>query len=224
MYIKVENIKKSFGKKKVLENISFTAHKGQSVAILGENGSGKSTLFGILTGLLKGEGSFICNERDLFREPMLRSRLVGFVPQVPPLMAELTAKDNLKLWYDSKKLEKALDEGVLKMLGIPAFYKTPVKKMSGGMKKRLSIGCAVAHDPKILFLDEPSAALDLPCKEKIMEYLTDFKSKDGIVVIATHDTFELEFCDELYVLKKGILSPYTESRNLHDLVGCLKDE
>ncbi|MBE6574470.1 MAG: ABC transporter ATP-binding protein [Ruminococcaceae bacterium] len=224
MYIKVENIRKSFGKKKVLENVSFEAKMGESVAILGENGSGKSTLFGVLTGLQKGEGRFICNDRDLIKETELRSRVVGFVPQTPPLIAELTAKDNLKLWYDSEKLEKELDCGVLKLLGIPDFYKTPVRKMSGGMKKRLSIGCAVAHDPQILFLDEPSAALDIICKEKITEYLTGFKARGGIAIIATHDAYQLELCDKLYILKNGILNPYNESRNIHDLVGCLKNE
>ena len=224
MYIRVENVKKSFGKKKVLENVSFSAESGQCVAVLGENGSGKSTLFSILTGLQKGEGSFICNERDLMKEKKLRSRIVGFVPQTPPLIEELTAKDNLRLWYDRAVLEKELDEGVLKMLGIPEFYNTTVSKMSGGMKKRLSIGCAVSHGPKILFLDEPSAALDLVCKEKIASYLADFKNKGGIVVLASHDSYEIDICDELYILKNGILNPYTQARDVRSLVGVLSNE
>lgn len=224
MYIKVENIKKSFGKKNVLKGVSFTAEPGESVAILGQNGSGKSTLFGVLTGLQKGEGKFICNEHDLIKESELRSRVVGFVPQNPPLIAELSAKDNLRLWYAKDKLEKELDDGVLKLLGIPAFYNTPVRKMSGGMKKRLSIGCAIAHDPRVLFLDEPSAALDILAKERITEYLSSFKSRGGIAIIATHDAYQLELCDKLYILKNGIVTPYNESRKIHDLVGCLKDE
>ncbi|MBE6685961.1 MAG: ATP-binding cassette domain-containing protein [Ruminococcaceae bacterium] len=224
MEIKVENIKKSFGKRKVLENISFGAESGKCVAILGENGSGKSTLFGILCGLIKGEGSFFCNGRDLMKEKALRSRIVGFVPQSPPLINELTARDNLRLWYSKEELERELEEGVLRMLGIHDFYKTSVNKMSGGMKKRLSIGCAVSHKPKVLFLDEPSAALDLICKESIAEYLNGFKKSGGIVVLASHDTYEIENSDDLYVLKNGILSPYTDSRSLHSLVGCLSDE
>ena len=224
MYIKVENIRKSYGKKQVLKNVSFSAQSGQCIAVLGENGSGKSTLFSVLTGIQKGEGAFICNERDLMKDKKLRSRLVGFVPQTPPLIGELTAKDNLSLWYDKAVLEKELEEGVLKMLGIPEFYKTTVNKMSGGMKKRLSIGCAVSHDPKILFLDEPSAALDLVCKEKIAQYLADFKSKGGIVVLASHDTYEIDLCNEIYILKNGILNHYTDSRNIHSLVGCLCNE
>ena len=126
--------------------------------------------------------------------------------------------------YDKKTLEKELDEGVLKMLGIPEFYKTTVSKMSGGMKKRLSIGCAVSHNPQVLFLDEPSAALDLVCKEKIAQYLDNFKKRGGIVVLASHDTYEIDICDHLYLLKNGILTPYTDARDIHSLVGKLSHE
>lgn len=223
MYIKVQDIKKSFGKKQVLKGISFDARMGQCIGILGENGSGKSTLFGVLNGLQKGEGAFICNDIDMMKDSTLRSKVVGFVPQTPPLIGELTAKDNLSLWYDKKTLEKELDDGVLKMLGIPEFYKTTVNRMSGGMKKRLSIGCAVAHRPRVLFLDEPSAALDLVCKEKIVDYLLDYKAHGGIIIIATHDVYELDLCDDLYILKNGTLSPYKEERSLHNLVGCLQN-
>lgn len=224
MFIKIDKVRKSFGKKEVLKDVSFEAKMGQCIGLLGENGSGKSTMFSVLTGLQKGEGSFIFNDEDLMKNTALRSKVLGFVPQVPPLMAELTAKDNLSLWYEKNALEKELEEGVLNLLGIPAFYKTPVHRMSGGMKKRLSIGCAVAHKPRVLFLDEPSAALDLVCKEKISQYLMDYKKHGGIIVIATHDVYELEFCDELHLLKNGILTPYKDERDIHNLVECLQSD
>ena len=212
MKIDVKEVRKSFGKKQVLTNVSFSAESGKCIGILGENGTGKSTLFSVLLGLQKGEGQFLCDGVDFIQDSKARSKMVGFVPQSPPLIHELSGKDNLRLWYSPERLEKEMESGVLKMLGIPEFYKTTVSKMSGGMKKRLSIGCAVAHKPKILFLDEPSAALDIVCKKKIIEYLEAYKAHGGIVVIATHDVSELEICDDLYILKNGQLYLYEEER------------
>lgn len=224
MKIDIQNIQKSFGRKTILKDASFSAQSGQCIGILGENGSGKSTLFSVLLGLQKGKGHFKCDGIDFIRDSKGRSKMVGFVPQNPPLIHELSGYDNLKLWYDREMLKRELECGVLKMLGIPEFYKTTVSKMSGGMKKRLSIGCAVAHKPSILFLDEPSAALDMICKEKIMEYLDAFKAEGGIVILATHDVSELEICDALYILKDGQLHLYEGQREIHSIVGCLKDE
>ena len=83
--------------------------------------------------------------------------------------------------------------------------KVSVRKMSGGMKKRLSIGCAIYADPQVLILDEPTASLDLECKEIIYDYLDVFKKRGGIVVLATHDEIEIENCDALYLLKDKAL-------------------
>ena len=104
------------------------------------------------------------------------------------------------------------------MLGIPEFAKTTVSKMSGGMKKRLSIGCSVAHKPKILFLDEPTAALDLVCKDNIASYLKSFVQDGGIAIIAPHDTAELSICDRLYILKHGRLTEYNGSRETAEII------
>ena len=224
MKITIQNIQKDFGKKQVLKDISFSAEEGTCIAILGENGSGKSTLFSVLLGLQKGKGKFLCDGVDFIHDSKLRSQMVGFVPQNPPLIHELSGLDNLKLWYSKEQLKYEMEQGVLKMLGIPDFCTTIVSKMSGGMRKRLAIGCAVAHHPKILFLDEPSSALDMVCKEKIIDYLHMFRKNGGIVVIATHDMSEVEICDDLYILKDGSLQLYDKERKIHELVGCLKNE
>lgn len=217
--IEIRQIQKKYKKKVVLSEVSFDLREGNCVGILGGNGSGKSTLLSILAGVQRADnGSFLWEGTDLFSAEKRRRELVGYVPQGNPLMDELTAWDNLRLWYDKKELIKELDEGVLKMLGIPEFLKTPVRKMSGGMKKRLSIGCAVADHPKILLLDEPSAALDLACKENIGNYLMKFREQGGSILLATHDVQELGLCDAWYILKDGRLTPYTYNGNLHELV------
>ena len=220
--IQINHLSKNYGKKTV-HNISLCVDRGTCVGILGENGCGKSTFLSILAGTLPGKsGEFLYNGSDLFQNRKAHASIVGYVPQGIPLLEELHALDNLRLWYRSRKeLKQELENGVLAMLGIPDFLKVPVSRMSGGMKKRLSIGCAVAHHPKVLLLDEPSAALDLICKERIANYLLEFKRQGGIVLLTTHDIQELPLCDALYILKQGSLIPYTYDGNYHHLAGKL---
>jgi len=222
MQINIEHISKSYRKKQVLRDISFTAEAGTCIGILGSNGSGKSTLLSILAGVLgRDSGRFLLDGRDLFQDRKLRSQLVGYVPQGTPLIEELTAWDNLLLWYDRDTLRQELESGVLHLLGIHEFLKVPVSKMSGGMKKRLSIGCAVADRPPVLLLDEPTAALDLACKQSIAQYLRRYKASGGILLLTTHDVLELELCDRWYIIKNGVLEPFTYDGDLHKLVESL---
>lgn len=222
MKIELAKIRKSYRHNKVLEEISLTAEAGTCVGILGANGCGKSTLLSILAGVQKADGgTFLYEGEDLLTNSAGRASVVGYVPQGNPLIEELTAWDNLRMWYDSRTLQRELSDGVLAMLGIDSFLKTPVSKMSGGMKKRLSIGCVVVGRPKILLLDEPSAALDLICKERIYNYLETYKAEGGILLLATHDIQELELCDQCYILKNGCLNRYDYDGNIHHLVGQL---
>lgn len=222
MEVQINHIQKKYRNKHVLKDISLHAAGGTCIGILGCNGSGKSTLLSILAGVLRQDsGSFLCDGKDLFRDKSLQSRLVGYVPQGTPLIDELSAKDNLLLWYTPQQMTQELENGVLKMLGIDAFLKTPVNKMSGGMKKRLSIGCAVANRPPILLLDEPTAALDLVCKQSIAEYLRKYKRSGGLLLLTTHDVLELELCDAWYIIRDGVLEPFKYDGNLGTLIESL---
>lgn len=220
--IEINSIQKRYKKKMVLQDISFAMEEGSCVGILGCNGCGKSTLLSILAGVQKGDaGEFLWQGKNLLQDTNLRAQAVGYVPQGSPLLEELTAWDNLLLWYDRASLKKELSDGVLAMLGITEFIKVPVRKMSGGMKKRLSIGCSIARQPSVLLLDEATAALDLICKERIYNYLKDFKTHGGSILLTTHDVQELELCDRWYILKEGRLMPYDYDGNVHRLVGIL---
>lgn len=219
MEIQIRNIAKKYKGKEVLKDISFQASAGTCIGILGSNGTGKSTLLSILAGVLpRDNGEFICDGEDLFQRASKRAELVGYVPQGTPLIEELSARDNLLLWYDKDLMLHELEKGVLKLLGIDAFIKTPVSKMSGGMKKRLSIGCAMAKRPPILLLDEPTAALDLACKDSIAQYLIKYKKAGGILILTTHDVMELDLCDEWYIIKDGVLVPFAYDGDVHKLV------
>lgn len=222
MTIELEGIQKSFGRKKVLENVSLTVSEGSCVGIVGGNGCGKSTLLSVLAGVQKAEeGSFCYRGVDLWKDRALAVKIVGYVPQENSLLEELTAWDNLRMWYDRETLKRELSGGVLAVLGIDSFLKMPVNRMSGGMKKRLSIGCAVAGGAQILLLDEPSAALDLVCKEQIYNYFKQFQAEGGTVFLATHEIQEVELCDQCCILKQGSLKAYEYDGNLHHLVGNL---
>ncbi len=215
LLLTAEHLKKSFrfGKKKVLKDICLTVYSRECIGILGANGCGKSTLLSLLAGILQPDSGSV----------QKYVQAVGYVPQECPLMEELSALDNLRLWYcDSPlSLEEELDQGFLAMLGIPGFLKVSVKNMSGGMKKRLSIGCAVAKRPRILLLDEPGAALDLICKERIEVYLKNFQSQGNAILLATHEEREIALCDRLFILKEGILCPLDYDGNIHMLAGNL---
>lgn len=219
MEVIIDQISKRYHRKQVLRSVSLQAQGGQCIGILGANGSGKSTLLSILAGVLRRDGGrFLVDGKDLFADAALRSQCVGFVPQGTPLLEELTAWDNLLLWYDRASLKQELESGVLRTLGIGEFLKVPVFKMSGGMKKRLSIGCAMADRPPILLLDEPTAALDLACKDSIAQYLRQYKAAGGLLLLTTHDVLELNLCDAWYILKDGILEPFTFTGDVAALV------
>jgi ABC-2 type transport system ATP-binding protein len=222
MEVRIEHVSKRYGRKQVLKDVSLHTQSGRCIGILGANGSGKSTFLSILAGVLRRDGgSFTVDGQELFSDNRLRADYVGYVPQGTPLLEELTAWDNLRLWYDKQTLQQELEHGVLGTLGIGDFLKVPVKKMSGGMKKRLSIGCAVAGRPPIVLLDEPTAALDLACKRAIAEYLRGYKAAGGLLILTTHDVLELELCDEWYILKDGSLVRYAFDGNVDALVRAL---
>ena len=206
--IEIENLTSAYGRKNVLQGVSFEAERGDCIGIVGPNGCGKSTLLSILAGVLKpSSGTIRYYGKNALENQVVFRKMTGYVPQENPLMPELSVYDNLRLWYpDKKELAKELEEGFLRILGISEFLKMPVSKLSGGMKKRVSIGIALAGMPPVLILDEPSAALDLVCKEDIRHYLQIYLERKGTVVITTHEESELSLCSRLYVMKDKRLS------------------
>ena len=219
MQIEIKQLRKRFQKKQVLRDICLTVRPGTCVGILGANGCGKSTMLSILAGVQSADGGqFLWDGRDLLKDGRSRAAQVGYVPQGTPLIEELSARDNLLLWYDRKAMEQELENGILGLLGIGDFLKVPVRKMSGGMKKRLSIGCAMAKHPPLLLLDEPTAALDLSCKQAIAAWLTQYKAQGGTLLLTTHDVMELTLCDEWYIIKDGVNVPFAFDGNVEKLV------
>lgn len=212
-YIQIQDVSKHYRRKgrKILHQIQMEADAGSCVGILGRNGCGKSTLLSILAGCLSADSGTLSIGNEIYSlqigKPIPQ---IGYVPQENPLMEELSALDNLRLWYCDSVLDlrQELRDGMLAMLGIPEFLQTPVNRMSGGMKKRLSIGCSIANAPEVLLMDEPGTALDLQGKNDIRQYIDNCRSQNKTVIITTHEEPEIALCDKLYLLKDGTMTPY----------------
>lgn len=200
LLFRTEHLVKRYGKKTILRDVSLYAKKGECVGVLGMNGCGKSTLLAILAGTIKKNSGTVH-----FEEPGLK---IGYVPQENPLMEQLSVMDNLRFWYagSHKKLLKDLQEGPPAMLGLNSCLRQKASKLSGGLKKRLSIACALAEDPALLILDEPGASLDFVCKEDIKAYLAYYMSQGGCVVLTSHEEAEISICTRSYYLSDGILT------------------
>ena len=224
MALVLQDIRKAYGKKEVLRDLSLTLERGEIGALLGLNGSGKSTLLRILAGVLKPDGGACLWEgRDLLRDRKALEQAVAYVPQGTPLVTELSALDNLRLWYSKEKLESSLERGMLRELGVGDFLRTRVDRLSGGQKKRLSIACAIAGEPQILLLDEPGAALDLAAQARLRDYYAAFRDSGGTILLATHDPRELEQCGRCWLLKDGAAQPYEYDGDAEKLTKALEE-
>ena len=219
--LEVKGISKHYKNKQILNGISFAAGPGQCVGIAGGNGCGKTTLLSILAGVNRPDRGSICFDgMEAVGNRKVFERNAAYVPQENPLIPELTARDNYRLWFkgDTAELERDLEEGVGKFLGLTEFLGTPAGKLSGGQKKRLSIASALSNQASLLIMDEPGAALDLEAKEEILTYIRNYLKNGGTVILTSHETQELSICTKLFVMKKGLLMPVTEKLSAAELV------
>ncbi len=204
--LEVSGITKAYHRNTILDGVDLTVRPGTCTGIVGSNGCGKTTLLSILAGAITADaGSVRFNGTEAIGHPKVFAEYVAYVPQENPLIEELSVLDNLKLWYrgSKKNLYQDLADGAAAMLGVDAMLKRTVGKLSGGMKKRLSIACALSNHAKILVMDEPGAALDLECKAAIRTYLLDYIKTGGLVLLTSHELAELSVCTDMYVLRHG---------------------
>ena len=189
-----------------MDDISFTAEKGQCIGIIGANGCGKTTLLSIMAGVNKAQSGKIYYNNELADRKSVFKKYIAYVPQEYPLIDELTTKDNLLLWLGSnRKIKDGFENGVYKDLGIDEFLNKQVNELSGGMKRRLSIGISLSNNAPIMLLDEPGSALDIYGKQEVNSYISNYVKNGGTVVMSTHDRDEIDLCTKLYKIEDGIL-------------------
>ncbi|MBI9040894.1 ABC transporter ATP-binding protein [Lutibacter sp.] len=210
--LKVENISFGYTSKEVLKNISFSANKGDYIAVIGESGCGKSTLLEIIYGLLHIEkGVVYWNDKKLLG-PNFRlipgEDFMKYLPQDFDLMPYITVEENIGKnisSLDPNKLKRIKE--LLEVVDMSDFLKTKVKNLSGGQKQRVALAKVIAKEPEVLLLDEPFSHIDNFRKNKLRRDLFRYlKSKNVLCIVATHDaTDALSFADEILVIRDGKL-------------------
>ena len=218
--IKLVDLEKVFGQVRAVDKLSFEIFRGEVFGLLGKNGAGKTTTIKMLTLQLKPTAGEIFFEGQAIggNEIFIKS-LLGLVPQHLNFDQDLTVEENLELHarlHHLKKFERRerIDE-LLKFVELERVRKSFVRELSGGMKRRLLIVRALIHRPKILFLDEPTVALDPQVRRKIWELIKNLKARGITIVLTTHYIEEAEsLCDRVAILNRGKLAALDMTKNL----------
>lgn len=180
--LKIQNLKKSYGKRTILNNVNMNIPKGKVYALIGPNGAGKSTIMKILTGLVsKTSGSIIFEGREWSRRDL---RKIGSIIEEPPLYKNLSAYDNMKVVTTMLGVSESTILPLLNKVGLGNIDKRPVKQFSLGMKQRLGIAISLINSPKLLILDEPTNGLDPIGIQELREIIESFKS-EGMTISCT---------------------------------------
>ncbi|KXK46575.1 MAG: ABC transporter [Bacteroidetes bacterium OLB10] len=207
--IAIKDLKKSYNSHEALKGISFNIKEGEFYGLLGPNGAGKTTTISIMSSILTPDsGEVLINGNNIYTHPNESKRIIGVVPQEIALYNELTAEENLWFWgglYDVPKteLKKRIDE-VLTLFGLSERRKDKVSTYSGGMKRRINIAAALLHQPRIVFMDEPTVGIDPQSRNLIFEVIEKLHSNGMTIVYTTHYMEEAErFCDRIGIIDNG---------------------
>jgi ABC-2 type transport system ATP-binding protein len=209
--IEVERLRKHYGDVPAVDDVSFTAPPGTIFGLLGPNGAGKTTTIGCISGLLKPTaGRIRVMGHDVVNDARASREKLGLVPQELALYEDLSARENLHYWgsaYGLKgsRLKKRITE-VLEVAGLLDRAREPVKKYSGGMKRRLNFACGIVHEPKVLLLDEPTVGVDPQTRVRLFELVREETGKGTCVLYTTHYMEEAEaLCDTIAIIDHGKL-------------------
>ena len=209
MKLEVKNLEKKFKDFTAVNNINFCIEEGQTLGVLGPNGCGKTTTIGMLLGLIKpSNGEILINEENfenLNREKILSK--FNFASPYVELPKKLTVKENLEIYgrlYGVKDLTKRIQE-ISGDLNLGFFLNKKTGELSSGQKNRVSLAKSLINNPRILFLDEPTASLDPDIGDFVRKYIEEYKSKNKIsILLASHNMKEVErLCDQVIMMKEG---------------------
>ena len=223
--IEVEDLRKEYGELVAVAGLSFQARPGAIFGLLGPNGAGKSTAIGCISGLLTPtRGRIRVCGHDVVHDGLAARAQMGVVPQELALYEDLSAEENLAYWGGAYGLRGApLRRGiqaVLERVGLADRARDVVKKLSGGMKRRLNFACGVLHQPKVLLLDEPTAGVDAQSRVRLLELVREQASAGTCVLYTTHYMEEAEaLCDWLAIIDHGKLMAAGTLAELRGLIG-----
>ncbi len=204
--IQTAGLHKSYKSFKAIGGVDLEVPPGSIYGLLGPNGSGKSTLIKILVGASRPtSGSVRILGLDPVKQALALRPRIGYMPQAPALYDDLSARDNVR-FFTGAHLLPDLDNKVEEAISFVALaerQRDPVYSFSGGMRQRVSLACAIAHEPEILFLDEPTAGVDPKLKESFWQHFRDLAARGVTLFISTHLMDEALLCDQLTILRSG---------------------
>ena len=204
MSIQVENITKTYGEQKALNNISFKIEKGEIVGFLGPNGAGKSTMMKILTTFLPAsEGAAFVNGFEVNKDEIAVKKSVGYLPEHNPLYLEMYVREYLFFNAGIYNIPKNEVENVIEKTGLSPEANKKISQLSKGYRQRVGLANALLHNPEVLILDEPTTGLD-PNQLIEIRHLIKNVGKEKTVLLSTHIMQEVEaICDRVIIINKG---------------------
>ncbi len=223
--IEVKNLVKRYGDLVAIDHMNFTVKEGEIYGLLGPNGSGKTTLINSILSLLnyeKGEISILGKVMSPTQREVKKE--LGVVMQQVAVFEELTVYENIDyfcgLYVSDKITRNAMIEEAIKFVGLEEFRKFKPKKLSGGLQRRLNIACGIAHRPKLLFLDEPTVAVDPQSRNRILEGIVELNKKGVTVIYTTHYMEEVEqICDRVGIMDKGRMIAEGTTEEVKSMIG-----
>ena len=218
--LRIENLKKFFGKNVILNKVNLKVNPSEIKVIMGLNGSGKSTFLKIVAGLIQpDEGLIFINDKNITKlDP--EDRNIGYVPQHPALFPHLTVKENIYYSLKNKRGSKKLADQLVEMLDLESYLEKKIDILSGGYKSRVSLARALVSQPEVVLLDEPLSDFDLAIKEKLLEkFKKVLKFLNIPVIYVTHDPVEAQIIGDTFsVLIKGKIKEINSIEEAHQLM------
>ncbi|MDQ6470023.1 ABC transporter ATP-binding protein [Flavobacterium sp. LHD-80] len=233
--IKIESLSKKYkdADQFSLNDVSLEINEGQIFGLLGPNGAGKTTLISMLCGLIKPtSGHFSIDDLDYHHHAAKIKKIIGVVPQEYALYPTLTARENLHYFGSMYGLKGSdLKDKVIEtldLLGLLKFADKQIHTFSGGMKRRVNLIAGILHNPKVLFLDEPTVGVDVQSKNAILDYLKILNQNGTTIIYTSHHLAEAEdFCTNIAILDRGkiyakgtpetLIETTENARNLEDV-------
>lgn len=222
--IQVTNLVKQYGNKTALQGINFTVEKGQILGLLGPNGAGKSTTMNIMTGYLSAtSGEVKIDGYDILTEPMKAKKLIGYLPEIPPLYLDMKVREYLNFVAQLKKVkkkeQKAQVEEVIRMTELGEYENRLIKFLSKGYKQRVGLAQALLGSPELLILDEPTVGLD-PKQIINMRELIKELAKTHTIILSSHILSEISaVCDSVIIIDRGKVIAQGTAEELEEHLG-----